>query len=69
MLGEAHLRVVAPVGRCAAIDVDPATAIRGEDTLSIMRHAFGHTDLGVFAEILTSGTVKIGDTITVIETT
>ncbi|ADE40177.1 MOSC domain-containing protein [Candidatus Puniceispirillum marinum] len=66
MIGEAHLRIVAPVGRCAAIDVDPATATRGQDTLSVMRDAFGHTDLGVFAEIQSPGTARTGDTITVL---
>ncbi|WP_438997501.1 MOSC domain-containing protein [Candidatus Puniceispirillum sp.] len=66
MVGAAHLRIVAPVGRCAAIDVDPATAKRGQDTLSIMRDVFGHTDLGVFAEILSSGTARTGDSITIL---
>ena len=66
MVGTAHLRIVAPVGRCAAIDVDPATANRGQDTLSIMHNVFGHTDLGVFAEILSAGTARTGDNITVL---
>jgi MOSC domain-containing protein YiiM len=54
------------VGRCAAIDVDPATAKRGKDTLSIMREKFGHTDLGVFAEIISPGTIRTDDSITVL---
>lgn len=66
-VGTAHLRVVAPVGRCAAIDVDPETATRNHDTLSVMRAQFGHTNLGVFAEIISSGTVRTGDTITVLK--
>lgn len=66
MIGSAQLRIVAPVGRCAAINVDPVTAARGKDTLSIMREKFGHTDLGVFAEILSSGIVRTGDQITVL---
>lgn len=66
MVGTARLRIVAPVGRCAAIDVDPATAKRGQNTLSIMQDVFGHTDLGVFAEILSLGTARTGDTLTVL---
>ena len=66
MIGAAQLRIVAPVGRCAAIDVDPATAKRGKDTLSIMREKFGHTDLGVFAEIISPGTIRTDDSITVL---
>jgi hypothetical protein len=66
MIGAAQLRIVAPVGRCAAIDVDPATAKRGKGTLSIMREKFGHTDLGVFAEIISPGTIRTDDSITVL---
>lgn len=60
-LGEAVLRVEAPVGRCAAIDVDPATAIRGPHYLPLMERKFGHTDLGIFAEVTESGLVRPGD--------
>lgn len=60
-LGAAVLKVVAPVGRCAAIDVDPATAIRGPHYLPVMEQTFGHTDLGIFAEIIESGPVSVGD--------
>ena len=66
MIGAAQLRIVAPVGRCAAIDVDPATAKRGKDTLSIMREKFGHTNLGVFAEIISPGSIRADDSITVL---
>lgn len=66
MIGAAQLRIIAPIGRCAAIDVDPVTAKRGKDTLSIMRETFGHTDLGIFAEIILPGTVRTGDPVTVL---
>jgi uncharacterized protein YcbX len=55
------MKVVAPVGRCAAIDVDPATAIRGPHYLPLMEREFGHTDLGIFAEVTRSGLVRPGD--------
>ncbi|MEC7211561.1 MAG: hypothetical protein VXW25_06055 [Pseudomonadota bacterium] len=63
-LGEAEMKVVAPVGRCAAIDVDPATAIRGPHYLPLMEREFGHTDLGIFAEVTRSGLVRPGDRLT-----
>lgn len=66
LVGEAQLRVVAPIGRCAAINVDPKTAYRGMDTLPIMRGQFGHTNLGIFAELITPGLVKTDDHITVL---
>ena len=65
-LGGAELQIVAPVGRCAAIDVDPETAVRGPHYLPVMEQAFGHTDLGVFAEIISGGPVSVGDQLTII---
>ena len=62
-LGEAVLRVGAR-GRCAAIDVDPATAVRGPHYLPLMQREFGHTDLGIFAEVTEGGLVRPGDRLT-----
>ena len=66
-LGEAELQVVAPVGRCAAIDVDPETAIRGPHYLPVMEARLGHTDLGIFAEIVTPGAVRTGDRLEILD--
>jgi len=63
-LGDAVLQVLAPVGRCAAIDVDPEDGTRGPHLLPRMEAAFGHTDLGIFAEIIESGTARPGDRLT-----
>lgn len=60
-VGEAVLQIVEPVGRCAAIDVDPENGIRGQHLLPEMEQAFGHTDLGIFAEVLEGGTIRPGD--------
>ena len=61
--GEAILAVKKPVGRCAAINVEPETALRGPDHLAMMRTHFGHSDLGVFAVIKSSGHIKAGSKI------
>ena len=66
-LGDAELRVVAPVGRCAAIYVDPETAVRGSHCLPVMEQAFGHTDLGIFAEVLTGGQINTGDNLVILD--
>ena len=60
-LGDAVLRIVEPVGRCAAIDVDPENGVRGRHLLPMMDQAFGHTDLGIFAEVVEGGTIRPGD--------
>ena len=59
--GTALLAIKAPVGRCAAINVNPDTAQRGPDYVAFMRAHFGHSNLGVFAEIIDGGTIKSGD--------
>lgn len=65
-MGEATIEIRGDVGRCAAINVDPANAIRQTDHLSTMRQAFGHSYLGVFGRVITPGAVQCGDTVTVI---
>jgi len=66
-LGEAVLDIVAPVGRCAAIDVDPETAIRGPHYLPVMEARLGHTDLGIFAEVIEAGAVRTGDRLEILD--
>ena len=65
-MGEAVIEIIGDVGRCAAINVDPATAIRQPDHLPTMRQAFGHSYLGVFGRVITAGAVQCGDEVTVI---
>ncbi len=65
-MGEAVIEVMGDVGRCAAINVDPASAIRQPDHLATMRQAFGHSYLGVFGRVITPGAVQCGDSVTVI---
>ncbi len=60
--GHALLSVQKPVGRCAAINVDPETANRHDhDYVRFMKAEFGHSNLGVFAKVIKGGEVKVGD--------
>ena len=60
--GKAVIKVQKPVGRCAAINVDPKTALRSnKDYVQLMREKFGHSNLGVFARVIKGGKVKVGD--------
>jgi uncharacterized protein YcbX len=60
--GDALLMIQKAVGRCAAINVDPGTAQRNDrDYVRFMRAEFGHSNLGVFAKVINSGKVKVGD--------
>jgi len=59
--GDALLLVKEPVGRCAAINVDPATAKRNpEDYVRFMKAYFGHSNLGIFAEVINGGIIRVG---------
>jgi uncharacterized protein YcbX len=68
-IGEAHLKVVKRITRCAAIDVDPDTAARDLDIRHALRQRFGHADCGVYAEVIAGGTVAEGDQMRSVEPT
>ena len=65
-IGEAVIEILDDVERCAAINVDPASAIRQPDCLATMRQAFGHSYLGVFGRVIAPGAVQCGDRVSVI---
>ncbi len=60
-LGQARLKVIKRIARCAATQVNPATAERDADPPRWLRTHFGHADLGVYAEVLEGGRVSVGD--------
>src|SRR5206468_8583157 len=59
-LGTARLRVIAPITRCAATQVNPATAERDLDIVAALKRAFGHINMGVYAEVVSAGEIAIG---------
>ncbi|ARE40933.1 MOSC domain protein [Rhodovulum sp. P5] len=65
-LGEAELEVRERIGRCLATGVNPDTGKRDADTLGALKQRWGHTDLGVYAEVVAGGRVALGDTLTVL---
>ena len=60
-LGAARLRVISPITRCAATQVNPVTAERDLDIVAALGRAFGHTNMGVYAEVVAGGEVAVGD--------
>ncbi len=63
-LGGAQLRVIAAITRCAATQVNPATAERDLDIVGALQRGFGHNLMGVYAEIVLGGDIAIGDGLT-----
>ena len=64
-LGGARLRVVSPITRCAATEVNPDTAERDLDTVAALRRHFGHNLMGIYAEVTEGGPIAVDDTLTV----
>lgn len=65
-IGSATLRVVKPIARCAATEVNPETAERDVNPVEELRQNYGHIDLGIHAEVIESGRFAIGDAIELI---
>ena len=59
-VGDVELEVIEPVGRCAAINVNPDTTDASQDYLRAMRQSYGHTNLGMFARIMKKGQLAEG---------
>ena len=60
-IGSARLRVISPITRCAATEVNPATAERDIPMVAeLMRH-FGHNIMGIYAEVVAAGEIAVGD--------
>lgn len=65
-VGTARLLLGAPVPRCAVIDIDPLTGERSGDLLKTLAasrplNERGEPSFGVFATVLSPGTVGLGD--------
>ncbi len=60
-VGAARLRILGRTERCAATEVNPATAERDANPVRELLSAFGHFDLGVHAEVVNGGRVARGD--------
>ncbi len=65
-LGEAVLDVIEPVERCLHTAANPVTGQRDADTLGALERGWGHRDFGIYAEVVSGGTVRVGDKIEVL---
>lgn len=65
-IGTAILRFIEPVGRCAAIEVDPKTAQRRKGLVQDLHNAYGAADMGVFASVISQGQFGLGDKLVIL---
>jgi uncharacterized protein len=59
----ARVKVVKRIQRCAATEVDPATAARDLPIPRTLLQRFGHGDCGVYAEVVADGEIAVGDAV------
>ncbi len=64
MLGWAKAKVFKPIVRCAAIDVDPATATRDLEVVKALFDNYGHMFCGIYIHMTSTGRVALGDAVT-----
>lgn len=62
-LGEVELRVTETIGRCPATSADPATGGLDIDMPETLQAQFGHSDFGIYAEVVTGGEIALNDEI------
>ena len=60
-VGGARLRIASAITRCAATQVNPATAERDLDIVRALQRGFGHNLMGVYGEVVADGEIAIGD--------
>jgi uncharacterized protein YcbX len=60
-IGTARTRVFAPITRCAAPDVDPATAQRDIAMTAELHRLYGHLLCGIYVQVIAPGRVAEGD--------
>jgi uncharacterized protein len=64
-IGDVRLKVVKRIKRCAAVNVDPETAIRDLEIPNALQRRLGHADCGIYAEVIAPGTLRVGDEVAV----
>ncbi len=64
-IGDVRLKVVKRITRCAATNVDPDTAARDLDIPTTLTQRLGHNECGIYAEVISPGTIGVGDHIEV----
>ncbi len=64
-IGTCELIVREPIIRCLATTANPDTGERDADTLAALKRIGNHQNFGIYAEVLQSGDITVGDEIQV----
>ncbi len=66
-IGGTELEILAPTVRCKATHANPETARYDVDTVSLLMQHFKRRTMGIYAQIVKTGFVAIGDKLEVLE--
>jgi len=66
-VGAAELEIMERIGRCAATNVDPMNGQRDMTVPRDLLRGFGHDDCGIYARVVTSGRIGVGDAVTLLD--
>jgi uncharacterized protein YcbX len=61
-----RLKILKRIERCAATDVDPDTGERDTAIPRALMQTWGHTDCGIYAEVIAGGEIAAGDRISLV---
>ncbi len=65
-IGEATLKIVRRTKRCPATEVNLETGERDVNVPKLLRDTYGHSDMGVYADVVQGGTVSVGDALRIL---
>jgi len=60
-IGKVELQVTESTGRCQATHVNPETGQADANLLRALKNNFGHTQFGVYAQVVSGGLIQPGD--------
>jgi uncharacterized protein len=60
-VGDVSFNILHRTQRCLATEVNPETAERDMKLPNLLKKAYGHFDMGVYAEVLNDGVIAVGD--------
>lgn len=66
-IGKVELKVTQITGRCKATHVNPSTGATDIEMVRALKDNFGHTQLGVYAEVINGGPIQPGDGVEILD--
>ncbi len=64
-VGNVRFKILKRTKRCAATEVNPATAERDIKVPALLRTTYGHFDMGIYAQVISDGTIGVDDSLTI----